>query len=226
MSKKENPSDNLIHEPELVEDENGLKLTDGVLELRGDLAGMAGRLRQANLERELLVRASRLKNFSGRPVLLDATAGLGEDSMLLAAAGFEVHMYENDPVIGALLEDAHRRALSDPAVSGIASRMTVHREDSIEAMHHLDYAPDVIFLDPMFPERQKSASVKKKFQLLQKLERPCSNEHELLEAAVDLRPLKIVIKRPVKGPFLDGRRPDYSITGNAVRYDCLVFARN
>ena len=71
----------------------------------------------------------------------------------------------------------------------------------------------------------KSALVKKKFQLLHHLERPCEDEESLLQAAILARPRKIVIKRPLKGSFLAGRKPDYSLKGKAIRYDVLVFAR-
>ena len=62
----------------------------------------------------------------------------------------------------------------------------------------------------------------KKLQLLQKLEAPCSDETELLEAAIQAGPKKVVIKRPLKGPYLADRKPAYSIRGKAVRYDCIV----
>ena len=42
-------------------------------------------------------------------------------------------------------------------------------------------APDVVYLDPMFPERTKSAAVKKKFQLLHHLEQPCADEETLVK---------------------------------------------
>ena len=102
--------------------------------------------------------------------------------------------------------------------------MTVFEGDSIEYMASLTAAPDVVLLDPMFPERQKSALIKKKFQLIHRLEKPCDDEDSLLSAAVNLCPHKIVIKRPLKGAFLAGRKPDYSLTGKAIRYDCFVFA--
>ena len=102
--------------------------------------------------------------------------------------------------------------------------MTVYEGDSIEYMASLDSAPDVVLLDPMFPERQKSALIKKKFQLIHRLEKPCEDEEALLNAAVNLRPHKIVIKRPAKGAYLAGRKPDYSLDGKAIRYDCFVFA--
>ena len=67
---------------------------------------------------------------------------------------------------------------------------------------------------------------KKKFQLIHHLEKPCEDEEALLNAAIAAKPRKILIKRPVKGPYLCGRKPSYSIAGKAVRYDCLVFPEN
>jgi len=77
----------------------------------------------------------------------------------------------------------------------------------------------------MFPEKRKSSSVKKKLQLLQQLEEPCDDERELFEAAKNANPLKIVVKRPLKGPFLANEKPSHSLSGKAVRYDCYAFAR-
>ncbi len=74
----------------------------------------------------------------------------------------------------------------------------------------------------MFPAREKSAAVKKKFQLLQRLEKPCDDEAALLGAARAARPKKVVVKRPAKGPALAGSTPDYSISGKAIRYDCYI----
>jgi len=80
----------------------------------------------------------------------------------------------------------------------------------------------VILLDPMFPERTKSALVKKKFQLLHLLEKPCDDEAGLLSAAMKTNPGRILIKRPAKGPWLAGVKPSFSLAGKAVRYDCLL----
>ena len=85
--------------------------------------------------------------------------------------------------------------------------------------------PDVVYLDPMFPARQKSAAVKKKFQLLHHLECPCANEEELMAAALSVCPRKVVVKRPPKAPHLAGIKPSHSIEGKAVRYDCIVPAQ-
>ncbi len=205
----------------LRRDDEGLALVGDGMVLRADFMRLLPRLRPDRLGRELLVRAARVRGVEA-PTAVDATAGLGEDSLLLAAAGFTVTMFEKDPVIAALLRDALERAASDPQLAGVAARMTLVEGDSVAGLRELDFSPDVVFLDPMFPERTKSAAVKKKFQLLHHLERPCDNEEELLDAALAARPRKIVIKRPPKGPWLAGAKPSHSIAGKAVRYDVIV----
>jgi 16S rRNA (guanine1516-N2)-methyltransferase len=207
-------------------DDQGLTLVGGKLELRGDFTGLLPRLKPNNLQGEMLCKAAKLKNFPGTPVAVDATAGMGEDAFLLAASGFTVHLFEYDPVIAALLSDALERAKQDPVLGPIAARMTLHPEDSIQALQDLPFLPDVVVLDPMFPARQKSGLIKKKFQLLQQLERPCGDEEALLAAAIAAKPRKIVIKRPAKGPNLAGKKPSYSLDGKAIRYDCLVLPRS
>ncbi len=205
-----------------------LRRIDGCLTLMGDGMELAAdfrellpRIRHDRLGRELLVKAARIKGEAA-PVAFDATAGLGEDSLLLAAVGFEVTMCESDPVIAALLADALERAASDPDLAVIASRMRLVAGDSVAELPALGHPVDVVYLDPMFPARTKSAAVKKKFQLLHKLESPCANEAELMDAALAARPRKIVVKRPIKAPVLAGVAPSHSISGKAVRYDVIV----
>ena len=87
---------------ELIGKPEGLTLTDGTMELRADFGRMLPRLKQGRLQQELLVKAARTKGIES-PWAIDATAGFGEDSLLLAAAGFAVDLYEQDCVIAALL---------------------------------------------------------------------------------------------------------------------------
>ena len=206
---------------ELRRDADGLALAGGGMVLRADFSALLPRLRPDRLGRELLVRAARVRGVEA-PTAVDATAGLGEDSLLLAAAGFTVTMFEKDPVIAALLRDALERAAANPELAPVAARMTLVEGDSVAGLRDLGFSPDVVFLDPMFPERTKSAAVKKKFQLLHHLERPCEDEARLLDAARAARPRKIVVKRPPKGPWLAGAKPSHSLAGKAVRYDVLV----
>lgn len=220
---------------------DGLVLARDGMELRGDFSRMIPRLRQGALQRELLVKAARVKGVDV-PTAVDATAGLGEDSLLLAAAGFTVTLCECDPVIAALLQDTLRRSVDDPQLADAVARMRVVCGDSKEVLRSFGYTsrgaaepsglaagcgatpPDVVYLDPMFPGRTKSAAVKKKFQLIHHLERPCDPREEelLVEAALAAHPRKVVIKRPIKGAYLAGIKPSHSLSGKAVRYDCLV----
>ena len=201
-------------------DGNGLTLCCDGQELRGDFSRLLPRLK--GLSGELLVRTAKIKNAEAPLTAMDATAGLGEDSFFLAAAGFHVTLFERNPVIYALLRDALERAALDPQLADIAARMTAVYGDSIAAMAQADPTPDVVLLDPMFPARQKSALVKKKLQMIQKLEFPCLDEREMMRAAMRAKPKKLIIKRPPKGPWLADIKPDHSIEGKAVRFDCIV----
>lgn len=209
-------------ELKLIKDDNGLSLVGNGQTLRGDFTKMLPRIRRGNLQSELLVKAVKIKGFDGRLEVMDCTAGLGEDSLLLAAAGFYVKLYERDKIIAALLRDSMERAAADLELSSIIARMELHEADSLTAMENLQETPDVIYLDPMFPSRQKSALVKKKFQVLHLLEQPCEEGNRFLEAALACKPRKLVIKRPLKGEYLGDRKPDYSISGKTIRYDCIV----
>ena len=203
-------------------DEDGLSLISEGKTLKGDFTKMINRIKPQSVGSELLVKAAKIKDAGEKMRAIDATAGLGDDSILLAAAGFYVTMYEQNPVIYELLCDAKRRAESDSFLVNIVSRMEIYNLDSIEAMKSVENAPDVILLDPMFPERQKSALVKNKLQVIQSIEMPCTNEVDMLYAATVAKPKRIVIKRPPKGEFLAGVKPDYSISGKAVRFDCIA----
>lgn len=206
---------------------DGLSLMRDGMELRPDFAEMLPRIKQGALQREMLVKAARVKGVEA-PRAVDATAGLGEDSLLLAAAGFTVTLCEADPVIAALLEDALARASAHEVLGPIVERMHLVAGDSritlARAGASTGAQPDVVYLDPMFPGRTKSAAVKKKFQLIHGLERPTEplDEESLLQAALAAHPRKVVIKRPVKGPYLAGVKPSHAIAGKAVRYDCIV----
>ena len=71
-------------------EEDGLSLRSGDQVLKGDFTRMLPRLKQGSLSGELLVRTAKIKDASAPLTAVDATAGLGEDSLLLAAAGFHV----------------------------------------------------------------------------------------------------------------------------------------
>lgn len=206
----------------LLEKQNGiLTLTDGKISSYCDFSNLIPRLKINNLNAENIVKAAKIKE-SLNPICVDMTAGLGEDSFLIAASGFNVYMFESNKTIFTLLKDGLDRAKENELLKDIAERITAINENSIEGISKISSSIDVVYLDPMFPERQKSSLIKKKFQLLQQLERPCNNGEELLEAAISVKPKKIVIKRPLKAEFLGGRKASYQINGKTIRYDVIV----
>lgn len=210
----------MSNQPKLTHDGVATTLTDGTMALQVDFAELLPRIQHGRLTKELLVKAARITSSNGpEPIAIDATAGLGEDSFLLAAAGFHVRMYEQNATIASLLRDGLARAEGNCALASVVKRMHLLEKDSVAALEHCDTAADVIYLDPMFPSKSKSAATKKKFQLLHALEEPCHNEVELLQAALQAKPQKVVVKRPAKGPHLGSVRPAYSLAGKAVRFD-------
>jgi 16S rRNA (guanine1516-N2)-methyltransferase len=201
-------------------DAKGVSLTGYGLTYQGDFEGMLHRVSDGRLAHEMLVRAAKTTETDLKGI--DATAGMGEDAFLLAAYGYDMTLYEQNPVVAVLLKDALRRAKKHPQLKEIAGRMKLVEGNSVEELKTRVDAVDLIYLDPMFPGRQKSGLINKKLQLIQKLEPPCSDEVELFEAAIQAKPSKIIVKRPLKSPFLAGKNPTYELKGKAIRYDCYA----
>lgn len=210
----------------LKRDDSGLSLIWKDMILRGNFIDLIPRIKPGRIGSELIVRAAKIPNMDEHPTAIDATAGLGEDALLLAAAGFNVKLFEKDEIIFALLNDTMARTNNLPnteeysILKDAVSRMKIFNEDSINGMRKVP-SPDIVFLDPMFPMRRKNSLVGKKLQVLQQLELPCNNEKELLDAAISLKPKRIIIKRPPKGPYLAGVKPTFSLSGKSIRIDCL-----
>ena len=155
-----------------------------------------------------------------RPRVLDATAGLGRDAFVLAELGCTVTMIERQPLIAALLEDGLQRAAGDPEVAPVVARMPLLFGDAIELLRGWqDETPQVIYLDPMFPHRDKSALVKKEMRLFRPLAGDDDDAPALLAAALALATHRVVVKRPRKAPPIAGQQPAYVLEGKSSRYD-------
>ena len=155
-----------------------------------------------------------------RPSILDATAGLGRDAFVLASLGCDVALIERQPLIAALLEDGLSRAQGDPLVGPIVARMRLLNGDAIALMRAWRRdVPQVVYLDPMFPHRDKSALVKKEMRLFRPLVGDDDDAHSLLQAALDLASHRVVVKRPRKAPAIGDVAPGYVLEGNSSRFD-------
>ena len=200
-------------------DKTGIAFVSEGKTLKGDFIPMMKRVNGGKLAHEILLKAAKPEK-NERAV--DCTAGLGEDSFILAAAGYQVEMFEHNPITAVLLKDTLQRAKKAPETKEIASKMTLKEGDSKELLKSLGYEPDVIYLDPMFPEKKKSAEAKNKMQVLHTIEKPCEDEIELMQAATEAKPKKIIVKRPPESDRLAGVEPTYEVVRKAVRYDVYV----
>lgn len=155
-----------------------------------------------------------------RPRLVDATAGLGRDGFELARLGCQVTLIERHPVIAALLEDGLRRAIADAEIGAVAASITLLSADAIASLQrwHAE-PPEVIYLDPMFPTREKTALVKKEMRFFHSLVGEDADQAELLAVALEVATHRVVVKRMRKAPAIDGSKPSYVIEGKTSRFD-------
>jgi 16S rRNA (guanine1516-N2)-methyltransferase len=185
------------------------------------------------------------------PSVLDATAGLGRDAFVLASLGCRVRLLERSAVIACLLEDGLRRAAGVAETAAIVANMELIHTDALPYLENLarisrhpstaatdpsvvagsgksgpgdDARPDVVYLDPMYPHRSKSALVKKEMRIFRQLVGDDEDASRLLAAALDVARRRVVVKRPRLAPSLDGPEPNTRIVGKTTRYDVYVMA--
>jgi 16S rRNA (guanine1516-N2)-methyltransferase len=219
-----------------------------------------GRRSSGDTGPDLLLKATNLRRLSkidsASPVVVyDLTAGWGQDSLLMASAimhnSGKVYMVERNRIVSALLEDALRRIrlLSEQLpshdvnrdksiqLSSCLSLECMDGKDIVESNSARTQPPDILYLDPMFPLRKKSASVKKNMQILHSLletqtaaqpnEEELKDEEEsiLLGRAYQLARNRIVVKRPLHAPPLVGApelKPTFQILGSISRWDVYL----
>ena len=159
------------------------------------------------------------------PSVVDGTAGLGRDAFVLASLGCNVTMVERHPVVAALLEDGLRRAYESAEIgSWMQERMRLVHGSSLESVAALGEEVDVVYLDPMYPHREKSALVKKEMRVFQSLVGADLDADGLLAPAMALASKRVVVKRPDYAEDLDGVKPSMVIATKKNRFDVYVKA--
>ncbi|MGN0893384.1 MAG: class I SAM-dependent methyltransferase [Succinivibrio sp.] len=160
------------------------------------------------------------------PVVFDATAGLGRESMILQSAGATVTMFERNPVIWLLLRSALANAKDNSSIlsslkNGLPSLAKLGSIKDHYQKGMLDLRPEVVYYDPMFPERKKSALVKKEMRVFHVLAGTDPDTLEYAEYLCTVATHHLVVKRPKDSPPLElsFRRSSF-IDGKACRFDC------
>lgn len=158
------------------------------------------------------------------PRVLDGTAGLGRDAFVLASLGCQVDMIERSPVVAALLSDGLKRANQSVQLADwLPQRMHLFHGVSYDLLSNWQgELPDVVYLDPMFPHRKKTAAVKKEMRVFQHLLGPDEDADKLLKPALSIAKHRVVVKRPDVAPWLDNREPNMAISSKKHRFDVYL----
>ncbi|MDH3695384.1 MAG: class I SAM-dependent methyltransferase [Gammaproteobacteria bacterium] len=153
----------------------------------------------------------------GVRVVLDATAGLGSDTVLFLHMGFKVIAAERSAVIAVLLVDALRRCQNKK----IRENLSLIHADAFDVLTKVNFnlpEIDVAYMDPMYPARGKSSALaKKECRMLRGL---VGDDHDASELLACTRQYvkRVVVKRPPEAPPLADDHVT-SFTGKLVRFD-------
>jgi len=158
--------------------------------------------------------------------VLDLTAGLGQDAYVLARAGAVITMLERSNGVAKMLEEA-LKSLKENAEYSNLSLYLIHidSKDYLQKLLQTQEAsqfPDAIYIDPMFPEKKKTALSKKEMRILRDLVGADNDADALLPLALQVAKKRVVVKRPRLAPFLNNQKPQFSLTGQSSRFDVYV----
>jgi 16S rRNA (guanine1516-N2)-methyltransferase len=95
--------------------------------------------------------------------------------------------------------------------------MTVVMADARALLPKLQ--PNVVLMDPMHPQRRKTALVKKEIRQLQQIVGADDDSGTLLEVALSWARRRVVLKWPARVPLpRSARLPTFEIRGKIIRY--------
>ena len=164
-------------------------------------------------------------NKRERIKVVDATVGLGADAFVLACLGCQMTMLERSPIAHILLQNGIQRALkygqlNDLKLAEIVGQMQLaHTQAEVYLPQN---TADVVYLDPMFPSRKKSAQVKKAMFMFHSIIGKDEDADQLLPVARECATYRVVVKRPRLAPFLADEKPTYQLEGKSTRFDIYV----
>lgn len=205
--------------------ENGVALLQGKSTVAVDFVTGANHHRRLHGggRGQSVAKAVGLKPGNIIPSVLDCTAGLARDAFVLAALGCKMLLCERSSLVHLLLQDGLARACQtdDAQLRDIVGRMQLLATDarSFMAMLAEDDRPDVIYLDPMFPEKRKSAAVKKEMAAFHLLVGADHDADALLPLALQVARYRVVVKRPRHAPHLADCKPAVVMEGESTRFD-------
>ena len=156
--------------------------------------------------------------------IVDATAGLGYDSFILASLGAKVTLIERSEKMYKILQNGFNEGVSfGGEIKNIINRMNLLFGDSKDVL--LKLSPEVIMIDTMYKDRKKTALVKNNMRLVREIVGPDADYIELLKVALNCAKNRVVLKQPrYADPIEEIRKCSHQILGKTIRYD--VFMNN
>ena len=154
--------------------------------------------------------------------IIDATAGLGYDSFILASLGAKVTLIERSVKIHEILQNAINEGISfGGEIEKIINRMELLFGDSKDILPKL--SPEVIMIDTMYKDRKKTALVKNNLRIVRKIVGPDSDYIELLKVSLNCAKNRVVLKQPrYADPIKEIRKCSHQILGRTIRYDVYM----
>lgn len=198
-------------------------MKNSVGDLRVDFVNgaVAHRLRFGGGRGQALAKAMGLRGGK-TPTIVDATAGLGRDSFLLASLGAQVVMIERSEKMHALLAEGMAAAMDENAeLRDIIARMTLLKGDAKDLLPEL--SADAILIDPMHPPRKSTALVKLELRQVRDIVGTDDDADALVRVALQHARQRVVLKWPAKAdPITDVRACSHQIMGKTTRYDVFM----
>ena len=182
---------------------------------------LAHRLRFGGGRGQDLPKAMGLR--AGRtPMIVDATAGLGRDSFLLASLGAQVIMIERSSKMHSLLVQGMKRAANEGGqLLEIIDRMTLLHGDAKDLIPGLSC--EAVLIDPMHPPRNKSALVRQDLRQVRNILGTDDDAADLVKLAIMHARNRVVLKWPAKADPIAGIKPcTHQIRGKTTRYDVFM----
>jgi 16S rRNA (guanine1516-N2)-methyltransferase len=181
------------------------------IELDSELSRHEEYFKKSSLQKELLAKAVGVKG-PYRPKVLDLTAGMLGDSILLLSFGCEVWAVERHPVIRFLISSAMQNA-QHPKVKNL------HFLPS-DAESVLENPPEVevIYFDPMFEDANEKTSPRKEMRIFRNIVGKDVDAGLVFQKALSRKPKRLVVKRPRQSVQL-GLKPSTEYIGKSTRYD-------
>ena len=175
-----------------------------------------GKGRGQNLAKAIGMKSNKNRN------IIDATAGLGYDSFILASLGAKVTLIERSKKMHEILQIGIDEGVSfGGEIEKIINRMDLLFGDSKDILPKL--SPEVIMIDTMYKDRKKTALVKNNMRLVREIVGPDSDYVELLKVALNCAKNRVVLKQPrYADPIKEIRKCSHQILGKTIRYDIFM----